>query len=120
MEPELRIILSTVFTSIGQTTLKPMFHPTHGECYRPGIFIGKWGEAFLSAIGFLYVVLPISLLVWSFINVIWYMVIVLVIGSFVVSKSLMLIFPRLLLSTVISPLLSLAFLCCLHNSAWFK
>lgn len=114
MSNELIVIASTLFTMFGAYTMNPMF-PSYN---RPFIFQGEWGEPFFMAVNTFFFILPGSLLIWSFLNVKWYVVIMLIMGSMSLADFLTIRLRRCFFSTIFPPLLSLAGLIVLNYLAW--
>lgn len=95
-------------------------NPMFPDYNRPGIFSGKWGNAFFMGLGFWLMVLPLILLIWSFINITWYINVFLIAGSFAVTDICLRLFRNILLSTAFSPILSFIVLAILNAIAWLN
>jgi hypothetical protein len=86
---------------------------------RPGLFLGRWGEGFFLAVCLSIPLLTLSLVVWSFIQITWYVNIMLLIGTAVVASIALYFLPVILVFSALGPIISTIGLIILHNIAWF-
>jgi hypothetical protein len=115
MRPELIVFLAVVFSCLGVYTTNPMFPRSN----RPEVFRGKWGETFFTGIVFSILIGGGSLLIWSFLNVTWYINILLIAGSLAVFMYVYPFFPIVLTGTAVGSIISAIALLFLSNWAWF-
>jgi hypothetical protein len=113
MRPELIVFLAVIFSCLGVHTTNPMFPVSN----RPQVLRGKWGETFFIGIMSSILTGGASLLIWSFINVTWYVNILLIVGSLAVFVYPLL--PIVLTGSAVGSIVSAIALLFLSNWAWF-
>lgn len=116
MKPELVISLGTTLVAFGVSTLNPMF-PTYN---RPRIFRGKWGELLFFFIATFYFIGAISLLIWSFMNISWYVNILVIAGTLTLFSFLFNLIPSVIRMTAIGPIIAFWGLLIMHYVLWRK
>jgi hypothetical protein len=115
MRAELIVFLGTCLVSLGVFSANPMF-PIYN---RPAIFRGGWGAPFFALITMGIMLGAISLLIWSFKEVTWYINILVIAGSVAVFSFVYGLLPSILRESAFGPLLAFGGLLVLHYIAWF-
>lgn len=115
MKAEVIIIVGTLLTLLGVNTSNVMF-PYYN---RPKIFRGKWGNLFFFVINTGIILGTMSLLIWSFKEVTWYISVFLIFGC-VLFFSLIFHFLPIFLRSALGPIFSSLGLLILHYIMWSK
>lgn len=114
IEPEIIVITGSFASYMSARSTNPMF----AEYNRPLIFSGKWGVPFFFALTALIFILSLSLLVWSFIEITWYVNICLIIGALSLSTYIYRFIPNFITGSALGPILSVILLDFLNYLAW--
>jgi len=115
MAPWMTVVLAVFLSVVGVTSITPMF-PSFN---RPHWLRGSFGDFFVGLVGLANFGFGISVVVWSFTEISWYIDIALVFGAFVVSSIVYLFLPAIIRFTLFGPLISGVWLTVLHNTVWF-
>ena len=117
MQPEVTISIGVFLGVVGVMSAQPMFSILN----RPNLFRGKWGEIFFFVVTSAVWFFGLSLVVWSFTKVTWYINIPLLIGAFILSGVIIYpLLPGFLRATAVGPIFSGIGLAVLHNWTWFS
>ena len=114
MAPELIVMLGFCLASLGVFSANPMF-PIYN---RPKIFRGAWGEPFFALLTFITMISTASLFVWGFMKVIWYINILIVVGSVVVFSWIYQLLPLLFSQSAIAVIVSAVGLLIIDYLIW--
>lgn len=114
MKTEIVPLLVGFAFCVGALSVRPMLERFN----RPAIFLGGWGESFFGALRLVIIPGSISLVVWSFIHVTWYVAAGLLVGGAVAGSFACRTFP-LPFMTALGPILSGAIIIVLHRLTWF-
>lgn len=115
MRPELTICAAVWFCGLGVFSAAPMFPAIN----RPGLFRGRWGELLFLAINTTVIGSSVSLLLWSFLNVTWYITILVIVGSGSIFSVVYRFLPPILVCSALAPFVSAVGLLFLHRFTWF-
>lgn len=116
MYAELIVATGVFFSCLGVMSAEPMFPLIN----RPVIFRGKWGEWFFTLVTALIFLGALSLLIWSFLNVTWYVNLLVLVGSFLLSAFAIQLLPPFLIHSAFGPSIAAVGLIALHHLAWFS
>ena len=114
MPTEVAVLLSVFFVCLGVYTANPMF-PRHN---RPEIFRGTWGEAFFGMITLVILLGGLWTLVRSFLNITWYINLILLVGAFSLSTVAVRLLPALFTATALAPIMGVVGLVFVHYFLW--
>jgi hypothetical protein len=113
MKPTIVPLLVGFAFSVGAFSAEPMIERFN----RPAMFREKWGEAFFYALGFTTLTGSVSLVVWSFIHVTWYIAMgLLVTGG--IAATLACRWLPIPFMTALGPILAAMNILVLHYWAW--
>jgi hypothetical protein len=115
MNPEITPLLVGLFAYIGAASATPMFEPFN----RPEIFRRGFGEALFGVLNLIIFIGSVSLIVWSFIHVTWYVAAGLLVAGVVAGTFACRIMPLFLMSAM-GPLIAGLAILSLHYLAWFS
>lgn len=116
MNPTMIFILTMFTASIGQVSILPMM-PMHN---RPLIFMGQTGDKRFHLLQMAMIVLTLSMVVWSFINVGFFLTVILAIVCLLICPIIIrLVFPALFLATALAPIVSAVGLFIINIAVWF-
>ena len=87
---------------------------------RPEVFRGRWGELLFGIVTLFIFLGGISTLVWSFLNITWYVSLLVIIVAFAVSIPMIQFLPALFTGSALSPIAAAIGLLALHYVAWSK
>ena len=116
MRAELIVAAGVFFVWLGVSSANPMFPRFN----RPSIFRGTWGEPFFGLVTLSILAGAISLLVWSFANITWYVNLLVLVGALVISENLVRVLPAFFVGSALAPVVAATGLVILHNLAWFS
>lgn len=114
MQPEIVIVVAACLCCLGVLSAEPMFPISN----RPEIFRGS-GQILFAAVNFAITVSSLSLLIWSFTKITWYVNIGLIVGALFGAAIVFQFLPAILRESAIGPFVSAIGLIVLHNWAWF-
>lgn len=115
MRAELIVFLSACLVSLGVFSSNPMFTISN----RPAIFRGGWGAPFFGLVIMGIMLGTVSLAIWSFKEVIWYINILVIVGSIAVFSYVYSLLPTMLRESALGPILAFIGLLVLHYIVWF-
>ena len=114
MRAEGAVALCVFFACLGVFTANPMFPRLN----RPEVFRGNWGEAFFGVVTLVVLLAGLWTLVRAFLNITWYVNILLIIGTLVVSSNLIRIFPAWFTNSALAPIVAAIGLVVTHSVHW--
>lgn len=114
MKAEWLVILSSCCWALGMYTVRPIL-PIYN---RPEIYRGTWGTLFFTIVTAGITFGSISLLIWSFLNVKWYITILLVIGSLFVFALLYRFIPLIIRESAFGSIIAFVGFVILNYAAW--
>ena len=116
MRPELLVALAVFFSYMGASTASPMF--SQDNC--PKFFSGSGGQGLFMAVNSVIVLGSLSLLVWSFLHVSWYINVLILLGAMALTQSILRVLPTKFVRSAAAPVCAAVALCVLHRAAWFS
>ena len=102
MRPELIVAVGVFLACLGVTTATPMFPAFN----RPAVFRGKWGESAFMVTNLVLVAGTIGTILYSFINLTWYVSILLLVGALVVSSFIIQFVPAAIRQSAAGPIIA--------------
>jgi hypothetical protein len=116
LRPELIVFLAVWLCFLGVYSAAPMFPAFN----RPVLFRSRRGELLFFAVNTTVIIASLSLLLWSFLHITWYIDLLLIVGSGAIFSGVYRFLPPILTCSAFGPIVSALGLLFLHNFAWFK
>ena len=116
MRAELIVALGVFLAWLGMYSIGDMVPRIN----RPRIFRGKWGEGAFGGMALSVAIFSVSMLVWSFLHIAWYINVPILIGALVVSILAVKFLPIIFVDSVLAPITAAFGLAILHYIAWFS